>query len=180
MSSKSDNHLSYFFVERPDQKFLLTQSLLGGIHSSASPQFSRISPRLDWKALFVKLPKCKNLSSKSDNHLSTFFVEQPDQKFLLTQSLLGGIHSSASPQFSRISPRLDWKALFVKLPKCKNLSSKSDNHLSNFIVEQPDQKFLLLQNLIGEIRSSTSPQFSKISPRLDWKTLFVKLPKFNF
>ena len=146
------------------------QHLLGGIHSSASPQFSRISPRLDWKALFVKLPKFK-FELEIWQPPKYFFVEQPDQKFLLTQHLLGGIHSSASPQFSRISPRLDWKALFVKLPKFK-FELEIWQPPKCFFVEQPDQKFLLMHNLLGGIHSSASPQFSRISPRIDWKSFF--------
>ena len=139
-----------------------------------------MSPRLYRKTLLVKLPREKFLSSKSGNHLSTFFVEQPNQNILRFPILLGRIHSSSSPQFSRIWPRLNWKTFFVKSSQNTFLSSDSDNHLSNFFVEQPDQKFLLFQKLLAGVHSSASPQFSRMSPRLDWKTLFVKLSQDTF
>ena len=115
-----------------DSSFSLPRNLIGGLHSSTSTQFSRISPRREWKTLSVKLPRENFLSSESDNHLSSFFVEQPDQNFLLFLNLLGEIHTYNSPQFSRINSRLDWKTLFVKLIRENFFSSNSGNHPSTF------------------------------------------------
>ena len=173
LSSESDNHLGIFYIEQQNQKLLLIRNLLGGIHSSASPLLSRISPRLDWITLFVKLPRENCLSSKSDNLLSMFFCRTTRSKNILFQDLLGGIHSSSSPQFSRLSQRLDWKTLLVKLSQDTFLSSETDNQLSKSFVEQPNKKILFFQNLLKGIDSSSSHQLSRIGPRLNWKSLFV-------
>ena len=180
LSSESDNHLSSFFVEQTDQNFLLFLNLLWEIHTYNSPQFSRISSRLDWKTLFVKLIRENFFSSNSGNHPSTFFRGSTKSNFLLFWNLLGGIHSSASPQSSRTSARLDWKTIFVKLSQDSFLSSESDNHLSTCFVEQPNQKFLSSPNQLGGIQSSASRQSSSKCPRLDWKTNFTKLSQDNF
>ena len=123
----------------------------------------------------MKQHKDTFLSAKFDNNLSTFFVEQPDQKILHFKNLLGCIHSHSSPQFIWTSPWLNWRTLFVKLHTDTFLSAKFDNDLSTFFVEQPDQKILLFKNLLGCIHSHSSPQSIWTSSRLDWRTIFVKL-----
>ena len=175
LSAKFDNDTSTFLVDNPDQKLLLLQNLLGCLHSYSSPLFIWASSRLHWKTLFVKLHTDTLLSTKFDNDMSTFFADNRDQKFLLFQHLLGCRHSLSLPHSIWTSPWLDWKLLFVKLHTDTLLSAKFDNDTSTFLVDNPDQKLLLLQNLLGCLHSYSSPLFIWASSRLHWKTLFVKL-----
>ena len=141
LSAKFDNDMSTFFVDNPDQKFALFQHLLGCIHFYSSPHFIWTSTWLDWKTLLklVKLRTETFISAKFDNDMSTFFVDNTDQKCLLLQNLLGCLHSYSSPHSIWTSPWLDWKTLFVKLLTDTHLSAKSDNHMSTFFVDNPDQ-----------------------------------------
>ena len=74
-----------FNLDNPDQIFVLLQNLLWCIHSFSCPHSIWTSPWLDWKTLFVKLHTDTLLNAKFDNDMSTFFVDNPDQKFLLFQ-----------------------------------------------------------------------------------------------
>ena len=139
LSVKFDNDMSTSLVDNPDEKILLLQNLLGCLHSYSSPHSIWTSPWLDWKTLFVKLHTDTLLSAKFDNDMSTFFVDNADQKFLLFQHLLGCILSYSSPHFIWTSPRLHWKTLFMKLHTDTLLSAKFDNDMSTFFVENPDQ-----------------------------------------
>ena len=82
LSAKFDNDLSNFFVDKPEKKFLMFKNLQGWIHSHPSPHFIRTTPRLDWKTPFVMLHNDNFLGAKSDNDVNTFFVDNPDQKFV--------------------------------------------------------------------------------------------------
>ena len=170
----------YFFVEDPYQNFIQFQNLIGSVHSYSSPHSIRTSPWQDWKALFVKLHTETFLGANFDNDMSTFFVDNPDQKLLLRLNLLECILSYSSPQSIWTSPWLDCKTLFVKLHTETFIGAKIDNDMSNIFVDIPDQSFLLLQNLIGWIHSFSSPHFIWTSPWLDWKTLIVKLHTETF
>ena len=61
------------------------------------------------KTVFVKLHTDTLLSAKFDNDLSTFFVDNPDQKLLPFQKLLEFIHSYCRPHFIWTSSWLVWK-----------------------------------------------------------------------
>ena len=135
LSVKFDNDMSTFFVDNPDQKFLLFQHLLGCILSYSSPHFIWTSPRLHWKTLFMKLHTDTLLHAKFDNDMSTFLVDNPDQQFLLFRYLIGCLHSCSSPHFIWTSPRLHWKTLFMKLQTHTLLSAKFDNDMSTFFVD---------------------------------------------
>ena len=112
------------------------------------------------------------LSAKFDNDMSTFFVDNPDQNFFPFQLPLGCIHSYSSPHSTWTSPWLDWKTLFVKLHTETFIGAKFDNDMSTFLVDDPDQKFLLLQNLLGWLHSYSNPHSIWTSPRLHWKNTF--------
>ena len=118
---------------------------------------------------FVKLHADTFLSAKFDNDMSEFFVDNPDQKFLLFQHLLGWVHSYSSPHFIWPSSWLYWRKFFVKLHADSFLSAKIANDISSFFVDNPDQNFLLFRNLIGCIHSHSSPHFIWTNPWLDWK-----------
>ena len=167
--------MSTLFVDNSDQTFLLFQNLLGWTHSYSNPHSSWTSPRLGCKILFVKLHTETFIGAKFDNDMSTFFVDNSDQTFLLFKNLLGCINSYSSPHSIWTSPWLDWKTLFVKLDTETSIGAKFDNDMSTFFVDNSDQTFLLFKNLLGCIHSYSSPHSSWTSPRLDWKTRFVKL-----
>ena len=57
------------------------------------------------------------LSSKFDNVLSTFFVDDLCQKLSLFQKLLGLWHYFIGPQPIWTRPQSEWKSLFMKLHK---------------------------------------------------------------
>ena len=167
--------MSTLFVDNSDQTFLLFQNLLGWTHSYSNHHSSWTSPRLGCKTLFVKLHTETFIGAKFDNDMSTFFVDNSDQTFLLFKNLLGCIHSYSSPHSIWTSPWLNWKTLFVKLDTETSIGAKFDNDMSTFFVDNSDQTFLLFKNLLGCIHSYSSPHYSWTSPRLDWKTRFVKL-----
>ena len=50
-----------------------------------------------------------------------------------------------------------------------------DNDMRTFLVDKPDQNFLLLQNLLRCIHSYSSPHCIWTSPWLHWRTHFLKL-----
>ena len=83
LSAKFDNDMSTLFVDDLNQKFLQFKNLLRCVHSYSSPHFIWTSSWLDWRTLFVKLHTDTFLSAKFDNDMSSFFVDGPDQKFLL-------------------------------------------------------------------------------------------------
>ena len=116
------------------------------------------------------------LSSKFDNVLSTFFVDDLYQILSLFQNLLGLWHSYLGPQPIWTSPWQDWKSLSWN---CKRvfLSSKVDNVLSTFFVDDQYQILPLFQNLPGLWHSYLGPQPIWTSPWQDWKSLFMKLHK---
>ena len=167
LSAKFDNDMSSFFVDNPKKHFLF-QNLLGCIHSYSSPRFIWTSSRLDWKTLFVKLHTESFMSAKFDNDKSPFFVDKTDQNFFLFQSLLGCIHSWCSPRFNWTSSWLDWKTLFVKLLTENFIGANFDNDISTLFVDYTDQKFLLLQSLLGCKISYSRPHSIWWSPWLDW------------
>ena len=179
-SSEFDNDISSFFVDKPDQKFLRFNNLLDCIHSHSSPHFIWTSHGLDWRTHFVKLHTDTFLSAQFDNDMSTLFVDDLDQKFLLFKNLLRCVHSYSSPHFIWTSSWLDGRTHFVKLHTDTFLSAKFDNYMSSFFVDEPDQKFLLFKNLQGCIHSQSSPHFIWTSPGQDWRTLFVKPPTYPF
>ena len=175
-----DNDISNFFVDYPELKFLLLQSLLGCKISYSRPHSIWTSPWLDWKTLFVKLHTNTFLSAKFDNDISTFFVDNPNKKHFLFQNLLGCIPSYCSPRLIWTSSWLDWKTLFVKLHTETFIGANFDNNISTFFVDYTDQKFLLLQSLLGCKISYSRRHSIWTSPWLDWKTLFVKLHTDTF
>ena len=111
------------------------------------------------------------LSSKFDNVLSTFFVDDLYQILSLFQNLIGLLHSYLGPQPIWTS---SWNCTRVFL------SSKFDNVLSTFFVDDLYQILSLFQNLLGLWHSYLGPQPIWTSPWQDWKSLFMKLHKSIF
>ena len=105
----------YYFLRQPRSKNPFFHNLLVRIHSYFSPQSIWTSPWLYWKTLFVKLHTEIFIGAKFDNDMSTFFVDNPDQKLILFQILLVYMHSYSSTYFIWTGSWLDRKTLFVKL-----------------------------------------------------------------
>ena len=180
LRAKFDNDVKTFFVDNPDQKFVLFQNILGCVHFYFSPHFIWTSSWLDWRILFVNLHTDTFLSEKFDNNISKFFLDNSDENFFLFQCLLWSLYSYSSPRFIWTSYWVDWRTFFVKLHSDTFLSAKFDNDISTFFVDKQDKKFLLFKNLLGCIHSHPSPHFIRTIPRLDWKTSFVMLHTDNF
>ena len=119
------------------------------------------------------------LSSKFDHVLSTFFVDDLYQILSLFQNFIGLWHSYLGPQPIWTSPWQDWKSLFMKL-HMSFLSSKFDNVLSIFFVDDLYQILPLIQNLLGLWHSYLGPQPIWTSPWQDWKSLLMNLHKSIF
>ena len=139
----------------------------------------------------MKLHADTFLSAKFDNDMKTFFLSQPDQKFILFQDLLGRVISYSSPYFIWTSSCLFRGTLFVRLHTDNFFSAKFDNMRSEFFAEfgndmskffqdNPEQFFFLFQRLLGSIHSYSSPHSIWTIPWLDWKTLFVILHTDKF
>ena len=174
LSKKFDNVSSTFFVYTLDQKFFPYQTVLGQWHSYLDPQFIWISPWLGWKAFYVETLYSEFLRAKFDNVSSTFFVFNLDQKFFLSQTVLGHWQSNLDPQFIWISPWLGWKAFYVETLYSEFLSAKFDNVSSAFFVYNLDQKFFPYQTVLGQWHSYLDPKFIWISPWLGWKAIYVE------
>ena len=107
--------VKYFFRTRP----------ISNITSVSEPTrvmtlLRRTSTNLDKSLTRLKLTFHETaqefiLSSKFDNVLSTFFVDDLYQILSLFHNLLGLWHSYLGPQLIWTSPWQDWKSLFMKL-----------------------------------------------------------------
>ena len=120
---------------------------------------------------FYEIAQAQFLSVKFDNVVSTFFVNQLDQKLSLIQNLLGLWHSYIEPQLIWTSPWLYWKWLFMKLHK-HSFWAWNWQLSKYFFVNHLDQKLSLIQNLLELRHSYIDPQFIWTSPWLYWKWLF--------
>ena len=98
---------------------------------------------------FYEIAQAQFLSVKFDNVVSTFFVNHLDEKFSLIQNLLVLWHSCIEPQFIWTSPWPYRKCFFYESAQAQFLSVKFDNVVSTFFVNHLDQKFWLIQNLLG-------------------------------
>ena len=180
LCGKIDNDINTFFVDNPDQKFLVYQNLLGCVNSYSSPHFVWTIPWLDWRTLFVELHTDTFLSAKFGNDMGTFSVDKPEKKFVLFKNLLACIHSHSSPNFIWTSPWLDWRTLFLELHTDTFLSAKFGKTLSKFFVGNPHQHFFSISESTEKHALFFSPHFIWTSRWLDWKTPFVMLPTDNF
>ena len=132
------------------------------------------------KFTFHKTAQEYFLSSKFENVLRTFFVDNLYQILSLFQSLLRLWNSYLGPQSIWTSPWQDWKSLFIKLHKSFFLSLKFDNVLSTIFVDDLYQILSLFQNLLESWHSYLGPQPIWTSPWQDWKSLYIKLHKSIF
>ena len=162
------------FVCYLGQKYFPSQTVLGQWHSSLEPQFIWISSWLGWKALYVETLYSEFLRAKFDNVSSTFFVNNLDQKFFPSQTVLGQWHSSLDPQFIWKSPWLGWEAIYVETLYSEFLCAKFDNVSSTFFIYALDQKFVPSQTVLGQVHYSLDPQLIWISLWQCWKAIYLE------
>ena len=101
------------------------------------------------KTAFHETAQAHFSSSKFDNVLTTFFVDDLDQKVAVRQKptrIITLLHRP-SIQLNKSLTRL--KTAFHETAQAHFSSSKFDNVLSTFFVDDLDQKLVLLQNLVG-------------------------------
>ena len=145
-------------MNNPDKKFILFQFLIRSVHSYTSPLFNWTRSWLYWRTLFVILHTDNFWAQSLTTSWILFFVDNPDQKFLLFRNLLGRVHSYSSTHFIWPSSWPGWRTLFVKLHTDTFFSAKFDNDMGELFVDNPDH-FFLSQILLGSIRSYSGPRF---------------------
>ena len=134
-----------YFVNKPDQKFLLFQNLIRLAHSYSSPHFIWTSSWLDWKVLFMILHTDNFWTQKLTTTWVFVFVNNPDQKLILFQFLLRSVNSYTIPFFNWTSSWLYWRTLFVLLHTDTFLSAKFENDMSEFFVDNTDNFFFFFR-----------------------------------
>ena len=182
LSSKFENVLSTFFVDDLYQKLSLFQNLRGLWHYYLGPQPIWTSLWQEWKSLFMNLQNCTRVFFEIEiwQRVKYFFRRWPISNIISVS------------EFTRIMTLLLWTStnLNNSLTRLKNtfhetaqeyfLSSKFDNVLSAFFVDDLYQKLSLFQNLLGLWHYYLGPQPIWTSPWQDWKSLFMKLHKSIF
>ena len=179
LSSKFDNKLSNFFVDDLYQILSLFPNLLGWRHSYLGPQPIWTSPWLDWKSLFIKLHK-SIFELEIWQRVKYFFRRWPlsiiisvsDSSKIMTLLLRTSTHLNKS--LTRL------KITFHETAQEYFLSSKFDNVLSTFFVDDLYQLLSLFQIPVGLWHSYLGAQTIWTSPWQDWKSLFIKLHKSIF
>ena len=177
LSSKSDNVLSTFFVDDLYQILSLFQNLLGLWHSHLGSQPIRTSPWKEWKSLFMKLQNCTRAFFELEiwQRVKYFFRRWPISNNISVSETtrIMTLRLRTSTQSNKSLTRL--KITFHETAHEYFLSSKFDNGLSNFFVDDLYQIFSLFRNLLGLWHSQLGPQPIRTSPWKEWKSLFMKL-----
>ena len=145
IGAKFDNDMSTIFLDNPDQKFFVFQiTRMHTLLLQPSFHLNKFLTRL--KNTFRETAYWHHLRAEFNNDISTFFVDNSDQKLFLFQNLLVCMHSYSSTQLIWTSSWPDWRTLFVKLHTEIFIGAKFVNDMSTFFVDKPDQKFLLSEN----------------------------------
>ena len=159
-SSKFDNVLSNFFCRRPRSKISPASEptrIITLLHRP-SIQLNKSLTRL--KTAFHETAEAHFSSSKFDNVLSNFFCRRPRSKISPASEptrIITLLHRP-SIQLNKSLTRL--KTAFHETAEAHFSSSKFDNVLSTFFVDDLDQKLALLQNLLGLSHSYIGPRFN--------------------
>ena len=174
LSSKFDNVLSTFFVDDLYQILSLFQNLIGLWHSYLGPQPIWTSPWQDWKSFFMKLHRSV-FELEIWQRVKYFFRRRPISNYTSVSepTRIMTLPLRTSTHLNKSLTRL--KITFLETAREYFLSSKFDNVLSTFFVEDLYQKLPLFQNLLGLWHSYLGPQPIWTSPWQDWKSLFLKL-----
>ena len=179
LSSKFDNVLSTFSVDDLYEILSLFQSLLGLWHSYLGAQPIWTNPWQDWKSIFLKQPRVF-FELEISLRAKYFFRRRPTSNIIsvLEPARIMTLLLSSSTHLNKSLARL--KITFHETAQKYFLSSKYDNVLSTFFVDDLYQILSLFQNLLGLWPSYLGAQPIWISPWQDWKSLFIKLHKSIF
>ena len=177
LSSKFDNVLSTFFVDDLYQKLSLFQSLRRLWQYYVGPQPIWTSPWQEWISLFMNLQNCTRVFFEIEiwQRVKYFFRRWPISNIISVSEptrimtlLLGN-----STHLNRSLTKL--KITFHETTQEYFLSSKFDNVLSTFFVDDLYQKLSLFQNLRGLWQYYLGPQPIWTSPWQERKSLFMNL-----
>ena len=179
LSSKFDNVLSTFFVDDLSQILSLFQNLLRLWHAYLGAQPICTSPWQDWKSLFIKQPRVL-FELEIWQRAKYFFRRRPASNiiFVLEPTRIMTLLLRSSTHLNKSLARL--KITFHETAQKYFLSSKFDNVLSTFFVDDLYQILSLLQNLLGLWHSYLGADPIWTSPWQDWKSLFIKQHKSIF
>ena len=138
--------IDYFFCRAVKSKFLWLSDCFLMLTLLLSPfnQLNNFLTRL-------KDNLCSNTiegfwSSKFDN-VSTTFVDQLGQIFILSQTRLQKLHSSSEPQIKWIRLWLCWKTFYVSIIYWEFLELRIRQRVDYFFVYQRSQKFICFRTL---------------------------------
>ena len=181
-SWKFDNVLSTFFVDDLYQMLSLFQNPLELWHSYLGSQAIWTSPWQEWKLVFMKLQNCTRVFFELEiwQRVKYFFRRWPISNVISvseptrTMTLLLRISSHLNKSLTRL------KITFHETAQECFRSSKFDNVLSTFFVDDLYQMLSLFQNPLELWHSYLGPQTIWNSPWQDWKWLFMKLHKSIF
>ena len=179
LSSKFDNVFGTFFVDDLYQILSLFQNLLGIWHSYLGPQTIWTSPWQDWKSLFMKLTRVF-FELENWQRVKYFF-----RRWRISNIISFSESTRIMALLLRTSTHLNNSLTRLKITSHETaqecfLSSKFDNVLGTFFVDDLYQILSLFLNLPGLWHSYLGPQPIWTSPWQDWKSLFLKLHKRVF
>ena len=182
LSSKFDNVLGTFFVDDLYQNLSLFWDLLGLWQSYLGPQPIWTIRWQDWKSVFMKLQNCTTVFFELEiwQRVKFFFRRWPISNIIsVSEPTRTRTHLLRTSTYLKESlTRL--KISFHKSAQEYFLSSKFDNVLSTFFVDDLYQIISPFQNLLGLWHSYLGPQPIWTSPWQDWKSFLMKLHKSIF
>ena len=174
LSSKFDNVLGTFFRRWPISNFISFSE-----STRIMALLLRTSTHLNNSLTRLKITSHETaqecfLSSKFDNVLGTFFVDDLYQIFSVLEPTKNmTLRLRTSTHFKKSLTKL--KITFYKTAREYFLSSKFDNVLGTFFVDDLYQKLSLFRDLLGLWQSYLGPQPIWTIPWQDWKSVFMKL-----
>ena len=178
LSSKFDIVFVTFFVDDLYQILSLFQNLLELWHSDLGPQPIWTRPWQDWKSLFMKLHRVF-FELEIWQRAKYFFRRWPISNIISISepTRIMTLLLRTSTHLIKSLTRL--KIIFRGTVQEYFLSSKFDNVLSAFFVDDLYQILSLFQNQLGLWHSYLGPHPIWTSPWQDWKSLLMKLHRSN-
>ena len=160
----------------------LFQNPLGLWHSYLGPQPIWTSPWQEWKSVFMKLQNFTRVFFELEiwQRVKYFFRRWPQSNIISVSepTTIMTLLLRNSTHLNKSLARL--KFTFHETAQEYFLSSKFDNVLSTFFVDDLYQILSLFQNQLELWHSYLGPQPIWTSPWQDWNSLFMKLHKSIF
>ena len=141
LSAKFDNDISSFFVDNPDQKFLLFKNQIGLVHSYSSPHFIWTSSWLGWKNTFRDTAYRHFFERKVCQRHECSFREQPRWKLPSISVPTRRLTLLHYPSFHLNKSLTRLKNAFRDTAYRQFLSAKIDNDMSVFFINNQIKKF---------------------------------------